>query len=481
VALGIFDLLKGLDVEEAIVTWMLAALLVWGRDAFHVRHDGNRLRTALWRIPASLAMAYGVAVVAVVAASEDATPGLTPARALHEAANLLVLTPGPLHFHGAFRWLPIGLGLVGVATVLHAAYLVFRPIAAPRDLPEPRARRLAQQLVRRHGADTLSFFKLRQDKHYLFSPDRRAFVAYRIEGGVLMVSGDPIGPDDALPALVNVLCAHAVDHGLRLGVLGASERLRDIYEQAGLRAFYIGDEAIVETSAFSLEGRPIRKVRQSVTRLRKAGYTTELHPLGALAARELRELEAVSERWRDGACERGFSMTMDSLRGEHQADSLVVVARDETGTARAFLHLVPTYGRAAMSLSLMRRERDTPNGLTEFLVAEAIGLLREHGIEEVSLNFASFARLLHSPSCPRDRVLGRLVALGNPYFQIESLYRFNAKFFPRWEPRYLLYEGALGFPRAALAAMWVEGQLPKPRPPGRAAERKNERDLAHVG
>ena len=51
----------------------------------------------------------------------------------------------------------------------------------------------------------------------------------------------------------------------------------------------------------------------------------------------------------------------------------------------------------------------------------------------------------------------------NPFFQIESLYRFNAKFFPRWEPRYLVYEGAFGLPARGLAAMWAEGQLPKPR------------------
>ena len=116
-----------------------------------------------------------------------------------------------------------------------------------------------------------------------------------------------------------------------------------------------------------------------------------------------------------------------------------------------------------MSLSFMRRDPETPNGLTEYLVARAIELLRERGIEEVSLNFAAFARVMHSPRGRFDRLLGRAIALANPFFQIESLYRFNAKFFPRWEPRYLVYEGALGLPRAALAVMWVEGQLPHPR------------------
>jgi lysyl-tRNA synthetase class 2 len=316
--------------------------------------------------------------------------------------------------------------------------------------------------VRAYGSDTLSFFKLRRDKHYLFSPDRRAFLGYRVENGVLLLSGDPVGPPEALPELLRAVCAFAAERGLRLGGVGASEGLLPLWEQAGLRSFYLGDEAIVETNRFSLEGRPIRKVRQSVTRLDNAGYTAGLQELDSLEHSELARLDAIAAAWREGAPERGFSMAMDSLLDSPHGDTAVLIARDSESEIRGFLHFVPTYGRRAMSLSFMRRDRDTPNGLTEFMVARAIELLRERGIDEVSLNFAAFARLMHSPRGWLERLLGRVVALANPFFQIESLYRFNAKFFPRWEPRYLLYEGAFGLPRAGLAAMWAEGHLGKP-------------------
>ncbi len=153
-------------------------------------------------------------------------------------------------------------------------------------------------------------------------------------------------------------------------------------------------------------------------------------------------------------------MAMDSVRGDHHAGSVVVLARDSAGAVRAFLHFVPSYGRPAMSLSFMRRDRATPNGLTEFLVVRAIELLRDRGIEELSLNFAAFGRWLGRPEGRLERALGRVVTLGNRFFQIESLYRFNVKFEPRWEPRYLVFESRLGLPRVGLAALRIEGQLP---------------------
>jgi lysyl-tRNA synthetase class 2 len=415
---GVLNMLKGLDVEEALASWALAAGLVWGREAFYVQHDG----VPLWRV-----LGLGIA----------ATCGMV--------------------------WAHDGLDLLWMGAALNVGWLLFRPLAAPRGMPGGELRPLAREIVQQHGRDTLSFFKLRADKHHFFDSTRRAFVGYRIEGGVLLVSGDPIGPPDALPGLVSELCGFAEVRGLAIGVVGASEEFAALAAGAGLRSFYIGDEAIVELAAFSLDGRPIRKVRQAVTRARKAGFGASLLRMGDLDEAQLAELEELSERWRGDEPERGFSMAIDSLRGEHLDESLVVVARDADGHARGFIHFAPCYGRPAVSLGLMRRDRDSVNGLMEYLVVSSIELLRERGIEEMSLNFAAFARLLHSPSNLAERALGRIVTLANPYFQIESLYRFNAKFSPRWQPRYLLYERRpLGFTRTGLAAMWAEGQLPRP-------------------
>lgn len=457
VVIGCLDVLKGLDLEEAVLSWACAAGLWWGRDAFAVHHDPMRRLARLWRVPVLWLGAVALAGLAVWASTGRQA---APAQVVRETGALLLWAPGPLPVGGGFGWLPLGLGAFGLATLVVAATALFRPLAVPRRRPDDEARGAAFQLVRAHGQDTLAFFKLRRDTRLFFSSDRSAFAAYKVSGRSLVVSGDPVGPAASLPLLLAELRAFAVRRGLALGVVGAGAPLLGLYRAAGLRALYLGDEAVVETKGFTLEGRAIRKVRQSVNRLSAAGFTTEVRALAELDAATLGELERVSESWRGGAPERGFAMALDALVGPHHADTTVVAARDAGGVVRGFLHFVPAYGRAAVSLSSMRRERETPNGFTELLVVRAIEELRARGIEEISLNFAGFARWLHAPANGRERLLGRLVSMASRFFQIESLHRFNAKFSPRWEPRYLLYERPLDLPRLAVAVLRVEGQLP---------------------
>jgi lysyl-tRNA synthetase class 2 len=465
-ALTVFDVLKGLDLEEAALTVGCAALLVLSRKSFAARHDPATFRSALVLVPLLFAAAF-VTAFAVVAMA--APPAVGAGAVLRETGDLLLWRPGPFGFRDELARTGLAVELISVFAVLTAAWLLFRPLAAPHDLPGHELRSTAASIVAEHGTDTLSFFKLRADKHYLFNPERTAFLGYRVESGVLVVSGDPVGDPAAVTELLREAIRFAEERSLRLAALGVSADGRKVFEQAGLRSLYLGDEAIVDTAEFSLEGRAVRKVRQSVTRLEKAGYHAELCALGDLDARQLAQLEEVAEDWRDGAPERGFSMAMDSLRNPHCGRTLVLVARNEDGSVGGFLQFVPAFGRAAQSLSLMRRRHDTPNGMTEFMIARAIELLRERGVREVSLNFAAFARILREPDGLLERAAGKAIALGDTWFQIERLYRFNAKFFPRWEPRYLMYERRFGLPRAGIAVLWIEGQLPKPALLRRAA------------
>jgi lysyl-tRNA synthetase, class II len=212
-----------------------------------------------------------------------------------------------------------------------------------------------------------------------------------------------------------------------------------------------------------LSGGARKSLRKAVNRVART-YTAELHLAGDLDAATLAQLAVVNESWRDGAAERGFSMAGDAIADELLPDAVVVLARGTDGSVGGFLQFVPVFGRPQVSLGYMCRAHDTPNGLTEFLVVHAGELLAERGIEEFSLNFAAFGRWLRAPANPLQRALATLLRVGDRWFQVERLERFDAKFDPRWQPRYLLFDGVLAMPRVAVAALCVEGQIQLPAP-----------------
>ncbi len=463
IGVGVLNLAKGLDVEEATISWALAVCLWAARPAFYVDTPPAAVRSALARAVPLVGLAASISVAAVWIARGAMHPTIGIGGTFSEAMHLLTGQSGPGAFTDAYSWLPGALGALGLLTSLATLAPLFRRLRAPIGVPATVALARAHAILRAHGSGTLGLFTLRTGNEYLFSVDGHAYLAFRVEGRVVTVAGDPVGDPAATPGLLCSLAELAERRGLQIAVLGAGAGMLDLWRDLGLRPVYLGDEAIIDTADFSLEGRPIRKVRQSVTRLTKAGYVCNVRRVGDLIPAEIAQLDAISARWRRGRPERGFSMTLDRLAGPTQSDCLVVEARDATGTVRGFLHFAPVYRQPSMSLAFMRRDPDTPNGLVEFLVSSTVGLLRERGIAEISLNFATFGRLLRAPKNRRERLLGQVIRLGDRWFQISSLLQFNEKFFPRWEPRYLMCEGAARAPRAGLVAAWLEGQLPRPR------------------
>ncbi len=357
--------------------------------------------------------------------------------------------------------------LIFTALVSTGVLLVVRALAPWRDAgaSTKAERRLARGIVERYGNDTLSPFALRGDKRYFFAVDRDAVVAYRVVAGVALVSGDPIGEAAAIRGVLRGFAAYAEERGWLVAALGVGPQGLDRWRALGFRAHYTGEESIVEPSRFSLEGRSIRKVRQSVARLQRAGYRAEVLRTSEISDELAGRLSAIATAWRQGRGETGFSMAFAGDEVDREREDVYVIGYDGTGAPRGFLHLAAAPAGRAVSLSSMRRDRSAPNGLNEYLVCETIAWARRSQLDRVSLNFAAFAAILDPPG-PVDRVTRlerRLLLRLSGRFQLERLRRFNEKFAPTWVPRYVVYPSRRSLPRVGLAAMIAEAYVVLPR------------------
>ena len=96
-----------------------------------------------------------------------------------------------------------------------------------------------------------------------------------------------------------------------------------------------------------------------------------------------------------------------------------------------------------LSLDLMRRDRSSDNGLNEFMISSLMAACPDLGVRRVSLNFAVFRDAIERGerigAGPVLRVWRSLLIFASRWWQIESLYRFNVKFRPYWEPRFISF------------------------------------------
>ncbi|MCG0066692.1 phosphatidylglycerol lysyltransferase domain-containing protein [Streptomyces tricolor] len=455
-------------VSLALTAAFVAALLV-GRREFYAKGDRSNPRLA-----ATVAVGGGLVasllaglLVTVTDQAPDAARATFPERWHYGTLRLVSVAAEEARFPGIDppNWANVAINVLSTALVLAVLYAAFRSRRAVDPLTEDDEMRL-RALLERHGErDSLGYFALRREKSAVWSPTGKAAVVYRVVGGVSLASGDPIGDPEAWPGAIGPWLAQARAHGWIPAVMGASEEAGTVYSRHGLDALELGDEAIVEVAEFTLEGRAMRTVRQAYNRVRRAGYQVRIRRHADIPPDETAFLVERADDWRDGATERGFSMALGRLGDPGDGRCVMLECTDAEGRLRALLSFVP-WGPHGLSLDLMRRDRDSDNGLMEFMVIELLRRAGEIGITQVSLNFAMFRSVFERGARlgagPVLRLWRSLLSFFSRWWQIESLYRANAKYRPIWEPRFLLFEKSADLPRIGLASARAEGFLEAP-------------------
>lgn len=323
-----------------------------------------------------------------------------------------------------------------------------------------------RQLLATGDPDSLSYFATRRDKQAIFAPDRSAAIAYRVEVGVCLASGDPIGPRDRWPLAMRAFVDESRAYGWAPAAVGVSPEAARLWADAGMRIIKVGDEAVLKPATFDLESRELRDVRQSVLRLQRRGHTVRVRRHRQIPAGELAELATLADQWRLGGDERGFSMALGRLGDDLDGDCLMVEALTPDGEVTGLLSLVP-WGRDGVSLDLMRRSPQALNGVTELMVVGLMRQARDHGVARVSLNFAVFRSAFEEGTqlgaTTAQRFKRRLLLVASRWFQLEQLYRSNVKYAPLWSPRYLALEDPLELGTVGLALGIAEGYVDTPR------------------
>ena len=442
----VLHVIAGGDIEESLLALAVLLVLVVSRRDFQASSDWPSLRSAI------LALVVGTIGITVVAAvsielfthvRRHPVESISWWTALRAAAERLVgiqtvALPARLDRVLAPTLLVIGISLVAVAL-----FLVSRPVVDRRLTTGRAAEFRARDIVRRHGASTLDYFSLRTDKQWFFHRD--SLVAYAIYGGICLISPDPIGPRNEREQVWGAFRRFTDEHGWVPAVMGAGEEWLPIYNESGMHNVYIGDEAVVDVQHFSLAGGDKKGLRQAHNRIKKKGYTVSFHDPAHLSRDESKDLVALMGLSRRGEHERGFSMMLGRVFDPRDTGLLLTVVRGPDGTPAAMCQFVPSTGINGFSLDLMRRDPgEHPNGLLDFALCSTIEHLQAGGFGGLSLNFAALRSTLAGEK--GDGAVQRaerwFLKRLSSFAQIETLWKFNAKYEPDWLPRYVVFDAA---------------------------------------
>jgi len=452
-------------ISHLFSEFIILGLLIYFREEFRTKTDPlTRNQSALFFLRNSfLGILLGFFVVFFDSQSFDHRPSIS--QSLEIAIKGLLGISGSLAFvnNSSQERLEYFLGGIGLLVIITGLAKFLRPINRLTSLTDENDLKVRTLLSLHKDSDSLSYFALRQNKNVIWGKNSKAAIPYSVANGVMITTGDPLGDKESWPSAISEFVNEANSHAWLPAVYGCSETAGEIWvRETNFEALEIGDEAVVEVEHFSIEGAEMKNVRQTINRIKRFNYATQTAHVRDIDTETRQVLATLAQQWRGNSQERGFSMALGRFCDPQDPDCIITWTIAD-GKILAMLQFVP-WNSNGLSLDLMRRSPEAETGVNELMITATLDYAKKNNIDFVSLNFASFRSVFERGkklgAGPITRINHSLLLFLSRFFQMESLYRFNVKFRPMWEPRFVIFPGIGSLVRVGFAILRVESFLP---------------------
>ncbi|HVS58900.1 MAG TPA: phosphatidylglycerol lysyltransferase domain-containing protein [Candidatus Saccharimonadales bacterium] len=444
-SIGVFNVLRLFVLPLAIV-----AVLALYQRYFTTKSDVRTFRTAI-RFTALVLLVtfvYGTAGFMLMD-QHDFHQEISLPEAMHRTVDQFdITTTHPLTpYTRRARVFLDSLNFMSVAALAYVAISLFQPIRARLEEHSAEDRGKARRLLEHYGGSSEDIFKLwPEDKTYFFNSNDTSAIAYKVQAGVALVAGDPLGDKKAVRRTFNAFKDLCVTNDWQIAFIHIEPEWNKFYEGIGLSVQKIGEEAIVDVKQFYDDTRRNKYFRNIKNRFEKLGYTAEmLQPPHSDAL--LTRLKEISDDWLGlpGRVERGF--VMGYFNSEYMQRSSIMVARDDAGTIRAFLNQIESFDVREANFDLLRYSQGSPGNINDFVLVSFLEHLHDESeYERLNIGLCPLAGLDKPADDPTtvDRLLRFVYSNGDRFYSFSGLHRFKAKYDPVWHSRFVAYPGGVG-------------------------------------
>jgi lysylphosphatidylglycerol synthetase-like protein (DUF2156 family) len=305
--------------------------------------------------------------------------------------------------------------------------------------------------VAAHGDNPSAFLALNTGNRYFTVPGLPGVVAYRPAGRYLVQFGGPFASRVDYAELLRAFLRLAGQQRRRVVAVQLQRADAEVYATHGFMVNQLGASYALRLDGFSLRGGRFTRLRNKISRARRAGVTvTEVDQADAVAAAaDQARLDGLDREWLRG---KGWhARPLRFLVGEHtgpmQRHRRLFTAQDGARLL-GYVSYVPVTGcRPGWLHDLSRRGGQAPPGVMEAINAAAIARFQAERAGWLHFGFTPFtgldpAHTLPPASATVDRLARLLAAYGEFLYPARSQLAYKQKWGPHVVlPEYLAFQG----------------------------------------
>ncbi|MEV6086273.1 bifunctional lysylphosphatidylglycerol flippase/synthetase MprF [Streptomyces parvulus] len=293
-----------------------------------------------------------------------------------------------------------------------------------------------------HSDNPSSFLALNSGNTYFHDDRFEGTCAYRNSGRYALQFGGPFTAPEHRARLLDAFAAHT---GRRLVAVQLQRADAELYAAHGFTVNQLGASYAVDLARFTLRGSRFVRLRNKISRARRAG----LEVAEVTDDDDRAELDRIDQCWlrEKGRHVKELRFLVGQRTGDLQRHRRLFVGRID-GEAVGYINYSPVYGsRPGMLHDLSRRRPGAPPGVMEALNATVMERLTADGAGWLHFGFTPFTGLDPEHELPgASRVFTRFARLlaehGDAVYPAASQLEYKQKWAPHAVlPEYIAFRG----------------------------------------
>jgi len=332
----------------------------------------------------------------------------------------------------------LSINISGLISIVFLIYTFVRTYVHQKNVTDEDLE-LANQLLKENGNSSLDFFKTSPDKMIFLTENRKAFISYRISGNFAVVLENPVAANkDEMKKCISEFDLYCYQNGMKSIYYRVPEDCLDIYHQLHKKSLFLGQEGVVDLTQFKLEGGARKPMRNAINKVIDRGYKTTIHE-APVKDGVLQKIKAVSDEWLQEMQRSEIIFSQGMFDWEQLKNQTIITVESPEEKIVAFLNVIPDFTKDEGTYDLIRKTKDAPNGVMDFILVELFNYFKTKKIRFVNLGFAPMSGLDDPHTFPEKSMKFAYERIRS-FSHYKGLREYKEKFDPIWQNRYLIYQ-----------------------------------------